>query len=408
MRVLMLSELYPPFIGGSEQYVRNLGQELAARGHSVSVATIAPGNEASTEDDGGVRVHRVKSTTQRASQNQTGRPYLPPFPDPEVVSALRSIVAEEQPDVVHAHNWMIHSFLPLNRRRRAKLVMTLHDYSVVCSKRSLLYRGKPCSGPGFAKCLRCASANYGAVRGPVITLGNWASGPWLRRAVDMFIPVSNYVAEGNELERQGLPFTVVPNFVPDDVTSRADATHTDLEKLPDGPFWLFAGALSRHKGVRILLEAYEGLVDAPPLVLIGRDSPDAPTSFPPNVIVLKDLPHSAVMAAWCRASLGIIPSVFPDPCPTVAIEAMAAGVPVVASRLGGLPDLVADGETGLLVDPANAAALRAGLQRILDNPDERDRMAQAARRRAPAFMAGSVVPRIEQIYAADSAAGVAA
>ncbi len=405
MRVLMLSELYPPHIGGSEQYVQNLSRELVARGHEVSVATVASTADGpSVTDEAGIRVHRVASTTQRASQNATGRPYLPPFPDPHVVSALGRIVGDERPDVVHAHNWMIDSFLPLKDEFDARLVMTLHDYSVVCAKRSLLYRGRPCSGPGFSKCLHCASRNYGTARGMAITLGNWTVSPWRGRSVDMFVPVSTYVATGNELVSRGLPHTVVPNFVPDDVALAADPAHPALTALPVEPYWLYVGALSYHKGVRVLLDAYARLSNVPPLVVVGRDAPDAPRDFPANVTVIKDLPHDAVMAAWSRASLGIVPSLFPDPCPTVAMEAMAACVPVVASRIGGLPDIVADGVSGVLVPAGDASALAAALRSIADDPAERDRMAAAAAHRAPMFMASTVVPRLERVYAGEVAA----
>ena len=329
------------------------------------MATVADGTEPLVADDNGVRVHRVASTTQRASQNATGRPYLPPFPDPEVVSALSEILEAERPDVVHAHNWMVDSFLPLKGRSGARLVMTLHDYSIVCAKRSLLYRGMPCSGPGFSKCLHCAAANYGTARGELITLGNWAVAPWRGSSVDMFVPVSSYVATGNQLASRRLSHTVIPNFVPDDVILTADADHPALADLPSEPYLLYVGALSRHKGVRVLLDAYTVMEGAPPLVVIGRDAPDAPARFPPNVVVMRDLPHEAVMAAWCRASVGIVPSLFPDPCPTVAMEAMAAAVPVVASRTGGLTDIVVDGETGLLVPVGDAAALGAALRRLV-------------------------------------------
>jgi glycosyltransferase involved in cell wall biosynthesis len=404
MRVLMLSELYPPQIGGSEEYVRNLSRELVERGHEVAVATVAEANEPSDTVDDGVRVHRVKSSMQRISSiNATGRPYLPPFPDPDVLRSLRDIVREERPDVVHAHNWMVHSFLPLKRASKARLVMTLHDYSVVCAKKSLLYRQRPCSGPGLEKCLRCAAGNYGALRGPAITLSNWATRPWLTRAVDMFVAVSDYVAVGNELLERDLPFRVIPNFVPDDVVSATDPSHPQLRALPSEPYWLYVGALSHHKGVHVLLNAYAQLRGAPPLVLIGRDAPDAPTGLPPNVTLIKDVPHEAVMAAWCRASLGVIPSLFPDPCPTVAIEAMAAGVPVVASRIGGLTSLVVNGVTGRLVTAGSAAELRDALQRMQDAPSERAEMADSSLLRAPLYMAATVVPQIEQIYAGASA-----
>src|SRR5205814_8825427 len=160
-----------------------------------------------------------------------------------------------------------------------RLVVTLHDYSVVCSKKSLLYRGAECSGPGFSKCLHCAGRNYGEARGTVITMGNWLmSGPF-RRVVDMFVPVSHAVARGNELAELDLPFEVVPNFVPDDILSRADAANASLAALPAAPFMLYVGTLSRHKGIYVLLDAYKQLKEAPPLVVIGRTDPEAPQTL---------------------------------------------------------------------------------------------------------------------------------
>jgi glycosyltransferase involved in cell wall biosynthesis len=400
MRVLMLTELYPPFIGGSEEYVRNLARGLVARGHQVSVATVAADNVESTSDEDGVTVHRVRSTIGRVGALMpSGRPYHAPAPDPDVTLALRRIVRDEKPDVVHAHNWMVSSYLPLKEASDAALVMTLHDYSPICAKRSLFYRGAECSGPGFSKCLHCAANNYGTARGEVITLATWASAPLVRRTVDYFIPVSRAVATRNDLAKdEDVAYEVVPNFVPDDVVATANPDHGALGMLPTTGFWLYVGALSKHKGVHVLLDAYAGVGGAPPLVVIGRQSPEAPVDLPAGVIQLTDLPHDAVMAAWQRATLGIVPSLFPDPCPTVVLEAMAAGVPIVGSRNGGMSDLVVDSETGVLVPPGDALALREALCRVLADERGRKRMAKAAAKRAPQFMAGTVVPRIEQIY----------
>jgi len=400
MRVLMLTDLYPPYIGGIEQHVRNLSHGLVERGHEVSVVTMSHPDMPAEADDAGVTVHRLRGTAQRAASitAPSGRPFAPPFPDPEVVVGLNRILETEQPDVVHAHNWLSRSFLPLKAASGAALVVTLHDYGLVCAKRSFWYRGQPCDGPGFEKCLRCSARNYGTARGMAVTLGNWATEPIQNSLVDKYLPVSTAVAEGNELGERGLPYRVVPNFVPDDVAQRADPNHESLQALPDQPFWLFVGALTQSKGVGRLLEAWEGIPGRPPLVLIGALWPDSPTRFPADVTVLSDLPHSAVMAAWAKADLAIVPSVFPDPCPTTAIEAMAAGVPVVASNVGGLPDIVADGETGRLVDVHDVAAFRSALVEVGCDSFTRNQMGEAARERAKQFMAGSVIERIEAVY----------
>jgi len=401
MRVLMLTDLYPPFIGGIEQHVRNLSLGLVERGHEVTVATMSVAGQPAVAGDDGVRVIRLRGTAQRLESytSPAGSPHAPPFPDPEIVAGLREEVRRRPPDVVHGHNWMVRSFIPLKRRSTAALVYTLHDYGVVCAKRSFVYHGLPCSGPGPLKCLECAGRNYGAARGAAIVTGNWLMRPAERSAVDMFLPVSTAVARGNELVEQAMPHEVVPNFVPDDVAERSDPADPALAALPSLPFWLYVGALSRHKGLHTLLAAYRSIAGAPPLVVIGAQWADTPAEFPANVTVLRNLPHAAVMAAWARASLAIVPSVFPDPCPTVAMEAMACGLPIVASDGGGLPDLVDDGITGLLVPPANVRALRAALAAMANKPDLAKQMGAAGRQKVGAFTASAVVGRIEGIYA---------
>lgn len=400
MRILMLTDQYPPFIGGIERHVRNLAAGLAGRGHHVAVATSAAAGLPAEDDDGPVHVYRLNSTAQRIAGAATpsGRPYAAPFPDPETVAGLKSVIERERPQIIHGHNWFARSYVPLARRGAAAFVMTLHDYGVVCAKRSLWYRGAPCSGPEFNKCLHCAGANYGTARGMAITLGNWAFSPAEQSAVDMYLPVSTAVAVGNELTEHDLPFTVVPNFVPDDVADEPDYDHPALAALPDEPYWLFVGTLSRNKGIDVVLEAYDGIAKRPPLVLVGSRWPETPKTFPRGTVVIEDLDHAAVMAAWCRAAIGIVPSVFPDPCPTVAIEAMAAGVPIVASRVGGLPDMVEEGKTGLLVEARNPEALRVGLVSLFRKPAVRREMGRNARVRATGFMASSVIDRVEQVY----------
>jgi len=90
--------------------------------------------------------------------------------------ALRRLVSEERPDIVHAHNWIYASFLPLKAFGNARLVVTLHDYGLVCAKKNFMHLGTQlCDGRRIAKCLHCATAHYGAAKAAATTLGNWAS-----------------------------------------------------------------------------------------------------------------------------------------------------------------------------------------------------------------------------------------
>ena len=400
MRILMLTQFYHPIIGGEERIVQDLSVELARRGHEVAVATLWHAGFQDYEIDRGVRIFRIRSTTQRAAwlYRETQRRHAPPWPDPETTWALRRVLAQVQPEIVHAHNWLVYSFLPLKLQSRARLLLTLHDYSLLCVKRRLIYRGAPCGGPGFIKCLACSKAHYGLAKGVSTAVGHRRMSLAERAAVDMYLPISNAVAVGNGLVGSTLPFQVLPDFVPDDLDTDQDDVGTYTAQLPEGDYILFVGDLSRDKGIHILLKAYGELKDAPPLVLIGRRCLDTPVELPPNVLMLGSWPHAAVMQAWRRCSLAVVPSVWPEPFGIVALEAMASVRPVIASSTGGLADIVVDGETGVLVPPGDPMALRTALERLLADRDIREQMGQAGKRRAAQFQASTIVPRVEQVY----------
>lgn len=400
MRILMLAQFYPPAVGGVEHHVHNLSAALARRGHEVSIATLWQEGLPEFECSEGVRVHRIRGSMQRLSMVFTDkeRRHLPPFPDPEMLWALRRIIRQERPHVVHAHNWIVHSFTPIKAWSKARLVVTLHDCSIVCAKQRIEYRGSLCTGPGLTKCVGCAADHYGAARGLPIALATRVWGRVERSAVDMFLPVSQAVAEATQLARHRTPYRVIPNFIADETGMSFDDEHPLLAQLPQDGYLLFVGMLSHGKGVDVLLQAYAEMASEIPLVLIGRPQPDFSATFPPNVYAQQSWPHTAVMSAWRHCSIGLVPSIDLDAFPTVALEAMAMGRPVVASRIGGLTAIVVDGETGMLVPPGDYRALREAIQALLDDPARRERMGTLAKQRVDQFRTKSVVPQIEQVY----------
>src|SRR5438270_5619842 len=192
MRILMVTDFYAPYLGGVEVLVRSVSRELVLRGHEVAVATlVAPGLSVRSLDDD-VRIYRIKTTTQRLGLLFTSpaRPWAPPTPDPEAVAALRAVVADERPDVVHGHDWLARSYLPLKRPGRGPaFVMSLHYFTLTCAKKSLMYNGAPCSGPALAKCVACAGRHYGAAKGTVVALGQRTFSRMESARVDLFLPV---------------------------------------------------------------------------------------------------------------------------------------------------------------------------------------------------------------------------
>jgi glycosyltransferase involved in cell wall biosynthesis len=405
MRVLIVTDSYPPLIGGATRASRQLARELATRGYEVAVATAwQPGIPARSDDDG-IPVHRVRDLTTRASflSSDPHRHTPPPWPDPEATLRLRRIVRRWRPDVVHAYGWLTYSAAAALLGRDIPLVVSARDYGNVCAKRTLFRDGRACEGPSPAKCLRCAIAFYGAPKGITAVAGVLGGRRLLRRKMRALHSVSGYV-EGvmrrSLLERPvdggiQLPMAVLPDFRDGEPESESDGAV--LEQLPREPFILFVGALRRIKGIDELLEAYRRLDAPPPLVLIGTPAPDTPP-IPDGVTVLESVPHEDVLAIWDRALFGVAPSVLPEPLGNVVHEAMSRGRPVIGTTPGGHAEMIADGESGILVPGGDVDALATAMRSLIDDPAARRSMGEAAAKSASRFVAAAVMPGFERLY----------
>ena len=145
-----------------------------------------------------------------------------------------------------------------------------------------------------------------------------------------------------------------------------------------------------------LVEAYRGLEGAPPLVLVGRRLVELPPT--PGLVEVGPLPHALAIEALRRAMIAVAPSLLPESFGIVALEAAAAGKPAIVSDIGGLKDVVVDGETGYLAAPGDSGSLRRALRRLIEDPALRERMGRAAIERAATFGPDAVVPRFEAAY----------
>lgn len=403
MRILLAAQFFPPDFGGEELHVANLANALALRGHEVAVATQRIADVPDFEIlETGVRVHRFPTAAMRLpGVYGTSRLHHPPVPDPVGVRELRRIVAQEEPEVIHAHNWIVNSVIALRRGGRARefgLVLTLHDYSQTCATKRFMRQGAVCEGPKLARCLPCAAAHYGPIVGSVTTAATYAMNPWKRHAVDYVISVSQAVAQGNRIAADANS-RVVPNFIPDSLLDVAAMPRATAAALPGEPFLLFVGDISREKGVETLLRAYEMLpATRPPLLLVGKRTPDTPTRLPAGAVMSFNWRHDDVMVAFRRCLIAVLPSVWPDPCPTTVLEAMASGCAVISTSTGGIVDLIVSDKSGLLVGPGDVQELAVAIRRLVASAELRLRLAAGARERARRFTASVVVEEIEDVY----------
>lgn len=411
MRILIASDHFPPYIGGAHRQTRLLARLMATRGHTVAVATPWHGGLPKLEHDDGFVVHRIRQmrTVFDFMVRDTRQRHQPPFPDPVTVVALHNLMVDFEPDIVHAYGWLAFSVAVAMGRMKIPLMISARDYGYFCATRTLLRKGEPCSGPGPVKCMLCAGAYYGAPKGWLAAATVQLSKPLLARRVAGLHSVSSYVEEVTEENMPGLPAKrdrgelvalTIPSFQAEP-PSRPDESEPDvaswLARLPQEPFILFVGAFRRVKGLETLFEAYRQLDSPPPLVLMGTFERDSPADFPSEAIVLTDVPHPVVMAAWDRALFGVMPSLWPEPFGGTVAEGMNRGKPVIGTVPGGHADML-DQSTGILVPQGDAGALAEAMAALVADPERRESLGRAAAEKAENFKAANVVPSFESAY----------
>lgn len=281
------------------------------------------------------------------------------------------------PDVIHVHNTfplISPSLYWTAARRNVPVVQTLHNFRLLCPQAIFLRDGKVCEDcigklPWRAvlhKCYRESAAQSAVVTSMLAT--HRALGTYRER-------VTRYIAL-NRFARQkyiegGLPaarFRIKPNFVPSSRT----------------PFWksrnggLYVGRLSMEKGLDVLADAVRR-VPQTPVDIIGTGPLEqlAHDAFGERCLGFR--PLDDIMTRMHAALFLVLPSICYENSPRTIVEAFSCGLPVIASRLGALADIVTDGETGLLFTPGDPADLARKIAWAQAHPEQMARMGQAAR-----------------------------
>jgi glycosyltransferase involved in cell wall biosynthesis len=390
--VLLVSDFYPPAPGGLEAHVRRLGHGLVRAGHDVEVVAGGPADPgAAPRDDDGIPVHRGGTSVGRlpGAYQQADRPFHPPWPDREFQRRISQVAGSFGPDVVHAHGWSEFSAAAVCRRRHP-LVVTLHDYGLRCPKKNLLRGEHECTSGRGMRCVTCPGGEQGAAKRAILSTALGRTVPRLDGRVALFLAVSEHVAARHRETRLQASVEVIPNFL--------DLPAGEFQ-APAGTGILYVGPADRHKGLSVLLAARARLPAAlAPLVVVGAGAGTAAGTGTAGVEFAGRLTGDALWQRYQAAAIVVVPSIWPEPCPTVVLEALASGRPVVGSRTGGIPDLVEHGRTGLLVPPDDPVALAAAIAELLGDRDRLRAMARAAWQSARSFDTTAVVARIESTY----------
>lgn len=349
MRILQVNNFFRE-PGGETAVVENERRLLESRGHQVDLFSV-------TNDwSGGLRASVAAAVHSAYSSRWRAR--------------LLGRIREVRPDVVHIHN-----FFPLLtpavydacRDGGVPAVHTLHNYRLVCPASLLWRHGRICEeclhhSPYRAAFHRCYRRSFAGTLAAAHMVAQYHRRQAYRK-VGAFLALTEFGRE--KFVRAGFPperVLVKPNFVFTDPGPGAGA----------GRFVLYAGRLAAGKGLETLIEAWKTAGATTPLTIVGggalQSLAETAARTVPGVRYLGRRSNPEVLALMREASLLVFTSESYEGFPMTIAEAYAAGLPVVASRLGAMSDIVKPGVSGEFFEPANPGSLALTVGRLFADP----------------------------------------
>ncbi len=287
-----------------------------------------------------------------------------------------------QPDVTHIHNTWYHLSASVFRAAReagSPTVLTLHNYRLACANAMLLRDGKPCElcvasqNAWYGVRYKCYLDNYAQSLASAATIAfNRRRGTW-RKDVDLILALTEFARQ--RFVESGIPedrIAVKPNFVLD--------PGPRSQPVQDSDVVLFVGRLTKEKAPDVLLDAWDRADPDHRLEVIGVGplESDLRRRGIRGVSLLGQLDHAAVRDKMLAARALVLPSIWYEGLSMVLLEALAAGLPVLASDIGPIPEVVAPLGPEWLAQPGDPDDLAKGLARINDD-EEVARVGAAAR-----------------------------
>lgn len=381
-RILLISNFFPPHVkGGAEIACAHLAAWLAAQGHAVAVFTLAPpGAGDSTEDTAqGFRIYRrVIANVYHTHEHERAPGWKKPLwhlldhRQPNSPGVLREVLADFRPDLVNTHAMQGMGCNIWEQLGAADLpvVVTLHDPGLVCIRSSMFKNGRTCE----RLCAPCVVSKR-------------IKAAYLRRIRRLsFASPSRALLE---LLRPHLPAHARhAEYVPNPLMFRPVALHSRTT----GPVeLLYVGQISEHKGVAFIIEVIEALGRPRDfrLTLLGRGPLLEPlrARFAGRDWVRFEgfVPPEKVADYMAASDALLVPSLWVENAPLVAMEAIALGLPMLTSDQGGLPELVRDEETGRVLRMGDREQWRSALMALADDRAQRNGWKVAAQARRTEF-----------------------
>lgn len=385
MRVLLLNTYHYPR-GGAETHVLALAELLRSHGHEVRFFGMHHAHNLPSEDSQfWVSEIDFEELNKRKTPFSAWRVVKRTFYSWEARSQLERLLETWRPDVAHIHNIHGHispSVLDSLVAYDIPVVWTLHDYRLLCPDTHLLSNGRVCEeclGHRFSRCVanRCKK---GSIAASAVAALEATTQRYLR------IPskVAVFIAPSEFLRSKFLEF----GYAPDKITFIRNFLPERLEPFPpnaSGPA-AYIGQLASWKGVETAIAAVAALPGRTLRIVGGGPDRDRlehiaeRLGVTDRVFFTGALDRAGVLDELETCAFVVVPSVWYENCPYSVMEAQAAGRPVVVSDIGGLPELVVEGESGLVVPPSDPERLADAMRSLWEDAPLLERLAAGAGR----------------------------
>lgn len=378
MKVLFLHTLYAPHVGGgAEIVVRQLAEGLQHRGCSIAVLATGPAPGLVEEIVNGVRVYRAgldnfywHFTQSRPNPLLRLGWHVRDRYNRSMRRHVRTVIELERPDVVLCNNltgWSISAWDEISAAG-LPIVQVLHDLYLLCPKDTMFSKGRSCE----RQCGMCS-----ALRQPH---------PAASTQVVAVIGVSRFVLD--RLLAEGYFNRASQHVVHNSIDAPAA-----IPRMPNAPRTAplrfgYIGTLSENKGVGWLIDQFQALFTDATLVIAGRGKLDYEQTLremadPCKVSFVGYQPSKRFMQ---DIDVLVIPSIWAEPFGLVAVEACAHDLPIIATKMGGLPEIIQDNLNGLLCSPADPDSLGRAMLRLTLDGELRKRLSEQARSSVAAFL----------------------
>ncbi len=384
MKILQINKFF--FLkGGSERYFFDLSELLSQKKHQVIAwSTENMKNFPYNNED---LFAEYSDFSRKEGFKKDLKKVIRIFWNREAKKKLEKLIKKENPDIAHLHNIFSHfspSIISTLKKHNIPVVMTLHDYKIMCPNYKFFSENEICfkclKNNNFRSCLKRKCIDNSKSK----SLIGYLEGVWQKNflktadKIDIFIAPSLFIKR--KAVQSGIPANKVvhlPNFVNEEFSDTKELEKSNLK------YMLHFGRLSSEKGIDLLINTYLKNDIKMDLKIVG-DGPEEKrlkelTRNCDQIKFLGKKKGKELRELIYNAYISVMPSVWPENLPYSILESLTLKTPVLASKIGGMTEMIKDKETGLLFKLNDSDDLAEKLNWAIDNPKEIKKMKETAR-----------------------------